>query len=79
MLEQRERVLSVYVEENRILKGTIAKGEERVQELWKEVAFIQKKEKYIDAKKANLQQVEEANSEKCGRINMQIVEHIAFC
>ena len=40
MLEQRKRVLSVHVEENRIFKGTRAKGEERVQELWKEVAFI---------------------------------------
>ena len=38
--------------------------------MWKEVAFIQKKEKYIDAKKAYLRQVEEVNSEKCGRINM---------
>ncbi|XP_063949623.1 uncharacterized protein LOC108224036 isoform X2 [Daucus carota subsp. sativus] len=77
MLEQKEKVLSIHVEESRIFNGTRAKREERVQELWKEVASIQKEEEYIDAKKANLQQVEEANNEKCGRINMQIEEHIA--
>ncbi|XP_017251451.2 DUF724 domain-containing protein 6-like isoform X2 [Daucus carota subsp. sativus] len=77
MLERREMVLSVHVEESRIFKGTRAKGEARVQELWKEVASIQKEEEYIHTKKANLQLVEDANSEKCGRINMQIKEHIA--
>ncbi|KAL1816500.1 hypothetical protein ACET3Z_019074 [Daucus carota] len=67
MLEQRERVLSVHVEENRIFKGTRAKGEERVHELWKEVVFIQKKEKYIDAKKAYLQQNEEEKVKNRGK------------
>ena len=66
MLEHRERVLSVHVEENHIFKGTKAKSNERGQELHKEIELILKMEKNINAKKASVQQAEGENGENVG-------------
>ena len=43
MLEQRERMLSVHVEESRILKGTIAKGEERCRKCGKKLHLFKRR------------------------------------